>query len=143
MSIESVTVKGGKKTAVATCTCKRTGKFEVTVNKIPLHILTPKLILAKVNELFSVLDQKYYQDLSFSVEVKGGGCVSQLYAVRQALAKAILAYYGKFVDEQLRADLKQTISKFDRYMIVTDSRRKEPKKAGGPGARARYQKSYR
>jgi Ribosomal protein S9 len=28
-------------------------------------------------------------------------------------------------------------------LLVSDSRQKEPKYFGGPGARARYQKSYR
>jgi small subunit ribosomal protein S9 len=32
---------------------------------------------------------------------------------------------------------------FDRSLLVNDSRQSEPKKWGGPGARARYQKSYR
>lgn len=143
MSIQSITAKGGKKTAVAISTCKNSGKFDITVNKRPLHLYNPKMILSKVMELFSILDKKYYEGLSFNVEVKGGGDVTRLYAIRQALAKSLIAYYGKFVDEQLRADLKDVISKYDRYMVVTDSRRKEPKKAGGPGARARYQKSFR
>jgi hypothetical protein len=30
-----------------------------------------------------------------------------------------------------------------RTLLVADPRRVEPKKFGGPGARARYQKSYR
>lgn len=143
MSIQSITAKGGKKTAVAISTCKNSGKFEVTVNKRPLHLYSPKMILAKVMELFSIIDKKFYEGLSFDVSVRGGGDVTRLYAVRQALAKSLIAYYGKFVDEQIRADLKDVITKYDRYMVVTDSRRKEPKKVGGPGARARYQKSYR
>ena len=32
---------------------------------------------------------------------------------------------------------------YDRSLLVADPRRCEPKKYGGPGARARYQKSYR
>jgi small subunit ribosomal protein S9 len=32
---------------------------------------------------------------------------------------------------------------FDRTLLVNDVRQPEPKKWGGPGARARYQKSYR
>ena len=32
---------------------------------------------------------------------------------------------------------------YDRTLLVADPRRCEPKKFGGPGARARYQKSYR
>ncbi|EHY66598.1 small subunit ribosomal protein S16e [Nematocida ausubeli] len=143
MSIQSITAKGAKKTAVAVSTCKNTGKFEIVVNKRPLHLFSPKMILSKVMELFTILDKKYYEGLSFNVEVRGGGDVTKLYAVRQALAKSLIAYYGKYVDEQLRADIKDVITKYDRYMVVADSRRKEPKKAGGPGARARYQKSFR
>ncbi|KAH9387255.1 small subunit ribosomal protein S16e [Nematocida major] len=143
MSIQSITAKGGKKTAVAVSTCSNSGQFEVVVNKRPLHLCNPQMILPKIMELFSILDRKYYEGLSFSVSVRGGGDVAKLYAVRQAIAKSLIAYYGKFVDEQLRADLKDVITKYDRYMVVTDSRRKEPKKAGGPGARARYQKSFR
>lgn len=143
MSIQSITAKGGKKTAVAVSTCKNSGKFEITVNKRPLHLYSPKMILSKVMELFAIVDKKFYEGLSFDVTVRGGGDVTRLYAVRQALAKSLIAYYGKFVDEQIRADLKDVITKYDRYMVVTDSRRKEPKKVGGPGARARYQKSYR
>ena len=32
---------------------------------------------------------------------------------------------------------------YDKTLLVADNRRIEPKKYGGPGARARYQKSYR
>ncbi|KAI5180448.1 small subunit ribosomal protein S16e [Nematocida sp. AWRm80] len=141
--IQKITAKGAKKTAVATSTCKNAGTFEITVNHRPLHLIGPKMMLPKVMELFSIIDKKYYEGLSFTVEVRGGGEVAQIYSIRQAIAKSFIAYYGKFVDEQLRAELKDIISKYDRYMLVTDSRRKEPKKAGGPGARARYQKSYR
>lgn len=39
--------------------------------------------------------------------------------------------------------LKQALTAFDRTLLVADNRRCEPKKFGGPGARARFQKSYR
>ena len=32
---------------------------------------------------------------------------------------------------------------YDKTLLVADNRRMEPKKYGGPGARARSQKSYR
>lgn len=67
----------------------------------------------------------------------------QIYAIRQALAKAIVAYYQKFVDEQSKKELKEQLVSYDRNLLVADPRRREPKKFGGPGARARYQKSYR
>jgi len=39
--------------------------------------------------------------------------------------------------------VKTVLTEYDRTMIAGDSRRKEPKKFGGPSARARDQKSYR
>jgi small subunit ribosomal protein S16e len=77
------------------------------------------------------------------VRVSGGGYTSQVYAIRQAIAKAIVAYYQKYVDEYAKNQIKQTLAQYDRTLLVADNRRMEPKKFGGPGARARYQKSYR
>ena len=77
------------------------------------------------------------------MRVSGGGQTSQIYAIRQAIAKAIVAYYQKFVDEYAKNQIKQTLAQYDRTLLVADNRRMEPKKFGGPGARARYQKSYR
>lgn len=37
----------------------------------------------------------------------------------------------------------ELLLKYDRSLLVADPRRCEPKKFGGPGARARVQKSYR
>ena len=37
----------------------------------------------------------------------------------------------------------ETLLQYDRTLLVADPRRCEPKKYGGPGARARIQKSYR
>lgn len=59
------------------------------------------------------------------------------------IAKSLIAYYQKYVDEHSKNMLKQALSQFDRTLLVADNRRCEPKKFGGPGARARFQKSYR
>ena len=64
-------------------------------------------------------------------------------AVRQAIAKAIVAFYQKYVDEASKREIKETLVQFDRSLLVADPRRCEPKKFGGRGARARFQKSYR
>ena len=64
-------------------------------------------------------------------------------AVRQAIAKGIVAFYQKYVDEQSKRDIKETLVQYDRSLLVADPRRCEPKKFGGRGARARFQKSYR
>jgi small subunit ribosomal protein S16e len=47
------------------------------------------------------------------------------------------------VDESAKREIKDVLVKYDRSLLVADPRRKEPKKFGGPGARARIQKSYR
>ena len=82
-------------------------------------------------------------NVDIRVRVTGGGHTSQIYAIRQAISKSIVAYYQKFVDEHSKNQLKQDLVTFDRTLLVADNRRCEPKKFGGPGARARYQKSYR
>jgi small subunit ribosomal protein S16e len=82
-------------------------------------------------------------NVDIRVRVTGGGHTSQIYAIRQAIAKAIVAYYQKYVDEQSKNELKKALITYDRTLLVADPRRSEPKKFGGPGARARYQKSYR
>lgn len=52
-------------------------------------------------------------------------------------------YYISDVDEASKKEIKDTLIQYDRSLLVADPRRCEPKKFGGPGARARYQKSYR
>lgn len=66
-----------------------------------------------------------------------------LTAIRQAIAKAIVAYYQKFVDEQSKLEIKELLVSYDRALLVADPRRCEPKKFGGRSARSRFQKSYR
>lgn len=64
-------------------------------------------------------------------------------AIRQAIAKAIVSYYQKFVDEQSKLEIKELLVSYDRALLVADPRRCEPKKFGGRSARSRFQKSYR
>ena len=73
----------------------------------------------------------------------GGGYVSQIYAIRQAIAKSLVAYYQKYVDEASKQEIRDVLLQYDRSLLVADPRRCEPKKFGGRGARARFQKSYR
>ena len=47
------------------------------------------------------------------------------------------------VDEASKKEIKDLLIAYDRTLLVADPRRCEPKKFGGPGPRARYQKSYR
>lgn len=89
-------------------------------------------VLIAGEDAFSVLDIR--------ARVKGGGHTSQVYALRQAIAKALVAYYSKFVDAHSAMELKKKLVAYDRTLLIADPRRAEPKKFGGRGARARRQK---
>ncbi len=97
----------------------------------------------KLYEPVLILGKDKYKQVDIRIRVRGGGKVSQIYAIRQAVAKALIAYYQKYVNEQEKRELKDQLLKFDRSLLVADPRRREPKKFGGPKARARSQKSYR
>ena len=97
----------------------------------------------KVFEPVLIIGGNKFKDINMRVRVKGGGASNQVYAVRQAISKGIIAYYQKYEDEQTKRELKQVMLQYDRNLLVADPRRHEPVKFGGNGARARYQKSYR
>jgi hypothetical protein len=63
-----------------------------------------------------------------------------VYAIRQAIAKALVAYYAKYIDAYSAMELKKKLVAYDRTLLIADPRRMEPKKFGGHGARARRQK---
>ncbi|KAJ9502295.1 40S ribosomal protein S16 [Exophiala xenobiotica] len=97
----------------------------------------------RVYEPLLIVGLDKFAEVDIRVRVTGGGHTSQIYAIRQAISKSIVAYYQKYVDEYTKNQLKQALVQYDRTLLVADNRRCEPKKFGGPGARARYQKSYR
>jgi small subunit ribosomal protein S16e len=49
----------------------------------------------KVFEPILLLGTEKFSGVDIRIRVKGGGHVSQVYAIRQALAKAIVAWYQK------------------------------------------------
>merc|ERR1712183_1040067 len=138
----SVQVFGRKKTATAVAFCKR-GNGMIKVNGRPLDLVEPVTLGMKVQEPVLIIGKERFAAIDIRVSVKGGGQVAQIYAVRQAISKAIVAYYQKFVDEASKKEIKDLLVQYDRSLLVADPRRCDPKKFGGPSARARYQKSYR
>ena len=113
------------------------------MNGFPLHLVQPELLRLKIQEPILLLGAQRFAGIDVRIRVRGGGHTSQVYAIRQALAKGIVSYYQKFVDEASKKEIKDILVAYDRSLLVADPRRCEPKKFGGPGARARYQKSYR
>jgi len=140
--MDSVQCFGRKKTAVAVAHCKR-GRGVLKVNGTPLELLQPTILRQKVFEPMARLGTHRFKDLDVRVRVRGGGQVSQVYAIRQAIARSVVAWYGKFVDESTRRDMRDSLLRYDRNLLVTDFRRCEVKKPGGKGARSKKQKSYR
>jgi small subunit ribosomal protein S9 len=121
---------GRRKTSVARVNLLP-GAGKITVNGRPFEtyfpvenlrtLATRPLVATSTTEKFDV-----------QVNVKGGGPSGQAGAVRMGLARALLA-----VDADLRSTLKA------EGLLTRDSRMKERKKYGQPGARKRFQFSKR
>ncbi|WP_440990078.1 30S ribosomal protein S9 [Haloarchaeobius baliensis] len=125
---------GKKKTAIARATVKE-GEGRVRINSKPVELVEPEISRLKMLEPFRIVDG-VRDDVDVDVEVSGGGISGQADAVRTAIARGLVQHAGD-------AELRDAYMEFDRSLLVNDVRQSEPKKWGGPGARARYQKSYR
>ena len=125
---------GKKKTAVARATV-RDGEGRVRINSQPVELVEPEMARMKMLEPFRIVDG-VRDDVDIDVRVEGGGFSGQADAVRTAIARGIVQHSSD-------AELRDAYLEFDRSLLVNDVRQSEPKKWGGPGARARYQKSYR
>jgi small subunit ribosomal protein S16e len=58
-------------------------------------LVQPEILRIKVYEPFLLLGQDKFSNLDIRVRVSGGGHTSQIYAIRQAIAKAVVAFYQK------------------------------------------------
>ena len=139
---DSVQCFGRKKNATAVAFTKR-GKGLIKVNGKPLELLEPSVLRLKVYEPILILGKERFAGVDIRVRVKGGGYAAQMYAIRQAIAKSLVSFNQKYVDEASKNEIKAILGAYDRSLLVADPRRMEPKKFGGKGARARNQKSYR
>jgi len=128
-------LSGKRKTAIARATV-RLGKGRIRINNVPLEIFEPRLARDKILEPLFLIEEKVWSQVDINVKVTGGGFMGQAEAARMAIAKALLKWTKS-------TRLRTTLRDYDRTMIAGDPRRREPKKFGGPGARARDQKSYR
>lgn len=140
--VEQVQTFGRKKNATAVCVCSR-GAGYIRVNGRSLNILEPASLRMKVYEPIFLLGGNRFKDLNMRVRVTGGGQANQIMAIRMAIAKAVLAFAQKYSDESEKREMKELLIQYDKGLLVADPRRCEPKKFGGRGARARFQKSYR
>jgi small subunit ribosomal protein S9 len=121
---------GKRKTAVARVYMK-TGSGQITVNKRSFDDYftrdSLKMIIQRPLELVGKKDQ-----FDLFINVHGGGIAGQAGAVKHGISKALLEY-----DSECRSTLKKA------GFLTRDSRIKERKKYGQPGARKRFQFSKR
>jgi small subunit ribosomal protein S16e len=138
----SVQTFGRKKTATAVAFITD-GVGLIKVNGQPLHLIEPEILQLKLWEPILLLGKETFSKIDIRIRVSGGGRVAQVYAIRQSIAKGLLAWTQKYVDESTKNQIREILVAYDRTLVVADPRRCEPKKFGGTGARARFQKSYR
>jgi small subunit ribosomal protein S9 len=128
-------VSGKRKTATARAVVKA-GAGRIRVNRTPIEIFEPEIARAKIMEPLLQAGDEVWKQVDMDVRTSGGGYMGQAEAARMAIANALLKWTKS-------GHLRTVFNEYDRTMIVGDSRSKEPKKFGGPGARAKEQKSYR
>ncbi len=125
---------GKRKEAVARCVVSA-GTGKVRINNVPIEIFTPELARLKIMEPMALAGEKASK-VDVSVNVAGGGFMGQAEASRTAIAKGLVDFLK---DEEL----EKLFRDYDRSLLISDPRRKLPKKPLGRGARKKRQKSYR
>ena len=128
-------VSGKRKTAVARAIVKA-GAGRIRINRIPVEIYEPEIAREKIMEPLLQAGDEVWKQLDMDIKTSGGGFMGQAEAARVTVANALLKWTKS-------SHLRTVFTEYDRTMIAGDSRSKEPKKFGGPGARAKEQKSYR
>jgi small subunit ribosomal protein S9 len=128
-------VSGKRKTAVARAIVKP-GVGRVRINRTPIEIYEPEIAREKIMEPLLQAGSDIWKQVDMDVKTSGGGYMGQAEAARMAVTNALLKWTKS-------SHLRTVFTEYDRTMIVGDSRTKETKKFGGPGARAKEQKSYR
>ena len=122
---------GRRKTACARVTLAQ-GEGKWTVNNVALEdYITSEALRDYLKQPIAIagFDASKVDVIVFA---KGGGCSGQAGAIRHGLARALVG-----ADANLRAALKKA------GCMTRDSRMKERKKPGQPGARKRFQFSKR
>jgi small subunit ribosomal protein S9 len=121
---------GKRKNAVARTRLYQ-GTGQILINERPYEEYFPRKTLQMIVQQALKLT-KNADRFDIKVNVAGGGVAGQAQAVRHGIARALLT-----VDPELRGTLKRA------GFLTRDARKKERKKYGQKGARARFQYSKR
>ncbi|RLG87485.1 MAG: 30S ribosomal protein S9 [Thermoprotei archaeon] len=126
---------GKRKTAVARAVI-RSGIGRVRINGVPIEIWPIEMARMKMLEPLLLLSEELRNSIDIDVRVEGGGVMAQADAVRMAIARGIVAFFGS-------EDIKALYKEYDRTMLAGDPRQTEPEKWLRYSARRFRQKSYR
>jgi small subunit ribosomal protein S9 len=121
---------GRRKTAAARVYL-RAGAGEMKINGRGLDSYFPNEVLKMVIKQPLLLTETA-EKFDITVTVAGGGSAGQAGAIRHGISRALLEYNGELRDRLKSAGL-----------LTRDPRKKERKKYGQKGARARFQFSKR
>jgi len=132
-----IQTSGKRKTAIARATI-REGKGRVRINHRPVELIEPEIARFTIMEPLILAGEGVSGGVDVDVTVSGGGFMGQAEAARVAIARALIEWTND-------VNLKEKFMKYDRTMLVGDSRRTEPHKPNRStkGPRAKRQKSYR
>lgn len=83
-----------QKTAVAAARVVP-GRGLIKLNGIPIELVEPQLLRYKVFEPLLLIGRDKFKHVNIRLRCNGGGYVSQIYAIRQAIARGLVAYYQK------------------------------------------------
>jgi len=129
-ALAPVAATGKRKTAVARVRLNY-GSGQVKVNGKPMNeYFHREVLLMRINAAFEAASASEKFDVVATVH--GGGPSGQADAVRHGIARAL-----EKVDPNMRGPLKR------KGFLTRDARKKERKKYGQKGARARFQFSKR
>ena len=121
----------GKRKAAVARVWLRPGSGQIRINKRPVEqYLVRESERILITEPLALTDQVGKFDIN--VNVRGGGISGQAGAIRHGISRALVSG-----DAEMRKPLKKS------GFLTRDSRMKERKKYGQPGARAKYQYSKR
>lgn len=131
MPLDKIIASTGKRKTSIARVLVQPGSGQITINRRPFLDYFPRetaqLIVKQPLELANLTDK-----VDILANVAGGGLSGQAEAVRHGIAKAL-----SLTDTGLKRILR------DHGLLTRDSRKKERKKYGQRGARARYQYSKR
>ena len=101
---------GRKRNSIAVATIRKSDKNGfIRVNGSPLELVEPRTLRLKAMEPLLLLGNDRFRGLDIRVKVRGGGGISQIYAIRQAISKGIVAFYQKFEDETKKREIKELL----------------------------------